>query len=137
MSETPELNRKISELDLYVKEQNETIYALEESVALKDEARIKALEDLLKAKANEIRDLKSEIRSKNSEIEDLEIALDRRKHEEDSVKEARKVQFSIEVDAAKEIVAMLPDPVSETYDQFMFRRNLRILFTALGIDVLS
>ena len=135
LSEASDMSRKFYELELRVLEQDETIYALEKSVSQRDAARIKAFEDLLKARARKIEDLESEIRSKDYEINDLESDLDRQKHEDDGLQAERKVRLAIEVVAMREIIAALPDPARETYDQFMFRRNLRILFAALGVDV--
>jgi uncharacterized coiled-coil protein SlyX len=135
-TEALELSHKISELELRIREQDDTIHFLETSVSNRDAARIKALEDLLKARGRKIQDLEIDLRSKKSEINDLEIDLDRKQHEEDDLKEDRKARSAIEVTAMREIVAALPDPARETYDQFMFRRNLRILFTALDFDEL-
>lgn len=134
-NEASDTSRTIYELELRVREQDETIYALEKSVSQRDAARIKAFEDLLKARARKIEDLESELRSKDSEIYDLEAVLERQKREDGELKDERKTRLAIEVVAMREIIEALPDPARETYDQFMFRRNLRVLFAALGADV--
>lgn len=135
-TETLELSHKISELELRIREQDDTIHFLETSVSVRDVARIKALEDLLKARGRKIQDLEIDLRSKINVINDLEIDLDRKQHEEDDLKEDRKARSAVEVTAMREIVAALPDPAHETYDQFVFRRNLRVVFTALGFEEL-
>ena len=135
VNEVQDMKRKIFELELRIQEKDSEIRFLEETSAERDKARLRALEDLLKKKDVEIRDLKIDIRSKDSEIEDLEITIGRKDREYDEVEDVRRTRLTFELVAMREIAAALPDPTTETYDQFAFRRNLRVLFTALGADV--
>lgn len=135
-TEALELNHKISELELRIREQDDTIHFLETSISTRDAARIKAMENLLRSRGDKIQDLEIDLRRKNNGITDLEIDLARKRNEEDDLKEDRKARCAVEVTAMREIVAALPDPAHETYDQFVFRRNLRIVFTALDFNEL-
>lgn len=127
---------RISELELRIREKDSEIRFLEETSAERDKARLRALGDLLKKRDIEILELKSEIKSKDYEIDDLESDLSRQEREYDKVLEKEhKTRLAFELVAMREIAAALPNPATETYDQFMFRRNLRILFTSLGSNV--
>lgn len=131
-----ELSHKIALLEYRIQEQENIIHDLETSLTQRDAARIKALEDLLKERGRKIQDLKSELSDKESEIQELEMEASintRNDREQEQVTMVAKKEIWA---AARYIVEALPDPARETYDQFMFRRNLRIVFAALGFEEL-
>lgn len=126
-------NEQIALLERRIKEQDDEIHFLETSLTQRDAARIKKLENFLKEQAQKIQELKTELRSKEYAINELEIEVDRKRHDYSQYKDERADLIASEVAAAREIAAALPNPISETYEQFVFRRNLRTLFTVLGV----
>lgn len=88
-------------------------------------ARVAELETLLTKKDREISDLEDEVKEKQSDINDLEFEVEKReKHWESSIGDREQAAMQAIMDA-------LPNPAYETYAQFEFRRNLRIVFDAL------
>lgn len=88
-------------------------------------ARVAELEAIVAKKDREIQDLEDDVEDKDSEIADLES----------QVNELERNSFDVigdqEMAAMRAIEDALPDPSRETYEQFEFRRNLRVIFDAL------